>query len=109
MRHARQTSSAPYKLYVPHPLDIHMLQASILNSIQQITDFTYQDDVSILAIRLLVKCVMTLETIERGLNVTLPGSEYKYYREFFRDYEDVICQRIVRTGEFKYAPSWYMI
>jgi hypothetical protein len=62
VRHARRTSAAPYKPYGPHPLDIHMLQASILDNIQQITDFTYQDEVEItpanlmVAIRLLVKC-----------------------------------------------------
>jgi hypothetical protein len=44
-RHARRTSAASYKPYKPRSLDIHMLQASILDNIQQITDFTYQDEV----------------------------------------------------------------
>ncbi len=98
-RHARQTSAAPYKPYGPNPLDIHMLQASILGHIQHITDFTYQDDVNMtpadlmLAIRLLVKCDMTLETIESGLNVTQPGSKYQYYRAVFCDYEDIILDQ----------------
>jgi hypothetical protein len=52
-----------------------MLQASILDNTQQITDSTYQDEVNMtpvnlmVAIRLLVKCELALETIESGLNV----------------------------------------
>ncbi len=52
-----------------------MLQASILEKIQQITDFTYQDDVNMtpatlmVAIRLLVKCDLTLENIESALDI----------------------------------------
>jgi hypothetical protein len=41
----RRTSAASYKPYEPRSLDIHMLQARILDYIQQITDFTYQDEV----------------------------------------------------------------
>ncbi len=99
MQHARQTPAAPYKPYGPHPLDIHMLQASILDNIQQITDFTYQDEVEMtpanlmVAIRLLVKCDLALETIESGLNVAAPGSKYQYYRAVFLDYEDIILDQ----------------
>jgi hypothetical protein len=63
-RHTRRTSAAPYMPYGPYPLDVFMLQASILQNIQQITDFTYQDDVNMtpanlmVAIRLMVKCDM---------------------------------------------------
>ena len=73
-----------------------MLQANILQNIQQITDFTYQDDVNttpanlIVAIRLLVKCDLTLETIESGLQIATTGSKYQYYRAVFLDYEDII-------------------
>ena len=95
-RHTRRTSAAPYKPYGPYPLDIFMLQASILENIQQITDFTYTDDVNMtpanlmVAIRLLVKCELTLETIESGLQIATSGSKYQYYRAFFLDYEDII-------------------
>ncbi len=88
-RHARHTSAASYKPYGPHPLDIHILQAIILDNIQQITDFTYQDEVEmtpanlLVAIRLLVKCDLVLETIESGFNVATPGSKYQYYRAVF--------------------------
>ncbi len=73
-----------------------MLQASILDNIQQITDFTYQDEVEMtpanlmFAIRLFVKYDLALETIESGLNVATPGSKYHYYRAVFLDYEDII-------------------
>jgi hypothetical protein len=76
-----------------------MLQASILDNIQQITDFTYQDEVEMtpanlmVAIRLLVKCDLALETIESGLNVATPGSKYQYYRAIFLDYEDIILEQ----------------
>ncbi len=76
-----------------------MLQASILDNIQQTTDFTYQDKVEMtpanlmVAIRLLVKCDLALETIESGLNVATPGSKYQYYRAVFCDYEDVILDQ----------------
>ncbi len=53
-RHTRRTSAAPYKPYGPYPLDIFMLQASILQNIQQITDFTYQDDVNMTPANLMV-------------------------------------------------------
>jgi hypothetical protein len=72
-----------------------MLQASILQNIQQITDFTYQDDVNMtpanlmVAIRLIVKCDLTLENIESALNIATPGSNYQYYRDVFLDYEDI--------------------
>jgi hypothetical protein len=95
-RHTRRTSAAPYKPYGPYPLDIFMLQASILENIQQITDFTYTDDVNMtpanlmVAIRLLVKCELTLETIESGLQIATSGSKYQYYRAVFLDYEDII-------------------
>jgi hypothetical protein len=95
-RHARQTSAASYKPYEPRSLDIHMLQASILDNIQQMTDFTYQDEVEMtpanlmVAIRLLVKCDLALETIESGLDVATPGSKYHYYRAVFLDYQDII-------------------
>ena len=68
-------------------MDIFMLQASILENIQQITDFTYMDDVNMtpanlmVAIRLLVKCELTLENIESALNIASPGSKYQYYRQ----------------------------
>jgi hypothetical protein len=64
-RHTQRTSATPYKPYGPYPLDIFMLRASILQNIQQITDFTYQDDVNMtpanlmVAIRLIVKCDLT--------------------------------------------------
>ena len=73
-----------------------MLQASILENIQQITDLTYQDDVNMtpanlmVAIRLLVKCDLTLENIESALDIAAPGSKYQYYRAVFCDYEDII-------------------
>ncbi len=98
-QHARRTSTAPYKPYGPHPLDIHMLQASILDNIQQITDFMHQDEVEMtpanrmVAIRLLVNCDLALETIESGLNVATPGSKYQYYRAVFQDYEDIILDQ----------------
>ncbi len=63
-----------------------MLQPSILQNIQQITDFTYVDDVSMtpanlmVAIRLMVKRDLTLENIESALNIATPGSKYQYYR-----------------------------
>jgi hypothetical protein len=66
-----------------------MLQASTLDNIQQITDFTYQGEVEmtpanlLVAIRLLVKCDLALETIESGFNVATPGSKYQYYRAVF--------------------------
>ncbi len=68
----------------------------LLQNIQQITDFTYQDDVNMtsanlmVAIRLLVKCDLTLETIESGLQIATSGSKYQYYRAFFLNYEDII-------------------
>ena len=70
-------------------MDIFMLQANILENIQQITDFTYQDGVNMtpanlmVAIRLLVKCELTLENIESALNIASPGSKYQYYRAVF--------------------------
>ncbi len=76
-----------------------MLQASILQNIQQITDFTYQDDVNMtpanlmVAIRLIVKCDLTLENIENTLNIATPGSKYQYYRAVFCDYEDIILDQ----------------
>ena len=76
-----------------------MLQASILDYIQQITDFTYQDEVEMtpvnlmVAIRLLVKCDLALETIESGLNVAAPGTKYQYYRAVFLDYQDIIQEQ----------------
>ncbi len=76
-----------------------MLQASILQNIQQITDFTYQDDVNMtpanlmVAIRLLVKFDLTLETIESGLQIATSGSKYLYYRAVFCDYEDIILHQ----------------
>jgi hypothetical protein len=45
------------------------------------------------AIRLLVKCDLALETIERGLNVATPGSKYQYYRAVLQDYEDIILDQ----------------
>jgi hypothetical protein len=98
-RHTRRTSAAPYKPYGPYPLDIFMLQASILENIQQITDFTYQDDVNMtpanlmVAIRLMVKCEMTLENIESALDIAAPGSKYQYYRAVFLDYQDGILDQ----------------
>ncbi len=98
-RHARRTSAAPYKLYEPRSLDIHMLQASILDYIQQITDFTYQDEVEMtpakrmVAIHLLVECDLALETIESGLNMAAPGSKCQYFRAVFLDYEDIILDQ----------------
>ncbi len=76
-----------------------MLQASILQNIQQITDFTYVDDVNmtpanlLVAIHLLVKCDLTLENIESALNIATPGSKYQYYRAVFLDYEDIILDQ----------------
>jgi hypothetical protein len=98
-RHTRRTSATPYKPYGPYPLDIFMLQASILQNIQQITDFTYVDDVNmtpanlLVAIHLLVKCDLTLENIESALNIATPGSKYQYYRAVFLDYEDIILDQ----------------
>jgi hypothetical protein len=45
------------------------------------------------AIRLLVKCDLALETIESGLNVAAPGTKYQYYRAVFLDYEDIIQEQ----------------
>ncbi len=76
-----------------------MLQASILQNIQQITDFTNVDDVNMtpanlmVAIRLLMKCDLTLENIESALNIATPGSKYQYYRAVFLDYEDIILDQ----------------
>jgi hypothetical protein len=78
-----------------------MLQASILQNIQQITDFTYVDDVNMtpanlmVAIRPMVKCDLTLENIESALNIATPGStsKYQYYRAVFLDYEDIILDQ----------------
>jgi hypothetical protein len=98
-RHARQTSAASYKLYGPHPIDIHVLQASILDNIQEITAFNYQDDIKMtpsslmVAIRLLIKCDTALEIIENGLNIALPVSKFQYYRAVFTDYEDIILDQ----------------
>jgi hypothetical protein len=101
-RHTRRTSAAPYKPYGPYPLPAgyFMLQASILQNIQQITDFTYQDDVKMtpanlmVAIRLIVKCDMTLENIESALDIAAPGSsKYQYYRAVFLDYQDIILDQ----------------
>jgi hypothetical protein len=85
-------------------MDIHVLQASILDNIQQITTFTYQDDIEMtpsslmVAIRLLIKCDTALETIENGLNITLPGSMFQYYRAVFTDYEDIILEQKTSFG-----------
>ena len=98
-RHARRNSAASYKSYEHRSLDIHMLQASILDYIQQITDFTYQDEVEMtpvnlmVAIRLLVKCDLALEAIESGLNVAAHGTKYQYYRAVFLDYQDIIQEQ----------------
>jgi hypothetical protein len=98
-RHTRRTFAAPYKPYGTYSLDIFMPQASILQNIQQITDFTYQDDVNMtpanlmVAIRLIVKCDLTLETIESGLKIATSGSKYQYYRAVFCDYEDIILDQ----------------
>jgi hypothetical protein len=76
-----------------------MLQSSILHNIQQITDFTYQDEVEMtpanlmVAIHLLVKCDLALKTIKSGLNVATPGSKYHYYRAVFLNYEDIILDQ----------------
>jgi hypothetical protein len=76
-----------------------MLQASILQNIQQITDFTYQDDFNmtpanlIAAIRLIVKCDMILENIESVLDIAAPGSKYQYYRAVFLDHQDIILDQ----------------
>jgi len=45
------------------------------------------------AIRLLVKCDLTLENIESALNIASPGSKYQYYRAVFLDYEDIILDQ----------------
>jgi hypothetical protein len=47
------------------------------------------------AIRLLVKCDLALETIESGLNVAAPGklTKYQYYRAVFLDYQDIIKEQ----------------
>ncbi len=42
------------------------------------------------AIRLLVKCDLTLETIKSDLQIATSGSKYQYYRAVFLDYEDII-------------------
>ncbi len=71
--------------------------------IQQITNFTYQDDIEMtsstlmVAIRLLIKCSIALETIENGLNIALPGSKFQNCRAAFKDclkdYEDIILDQ----------------
>jgi hypothetical protein len=116
-----RTSAAPYKPYGPYPLDIFMLQASILQNIQQITDFTYVNDVNMtpanlmVAIRLLVKCDLTLENIESALNIATPGSKYQYYRAVFLDYEDIILDQkrslemmtaVTGVLTFRYKSRW---
>ncbi len=45
------------------------------------------------AIRLTVKCDLTLENIESALNIATPGSKYQYYRAVFLDYKDIILDR----------------
>ncbi len=45
------------------------------------------------AIRLLVKCDLTLENIESALDIAAPGSKYQYYRAVFCDYEDIILDQ----------------
>jgi hypothetical protein len=45
------------------------------------------------AIRFLVKCGTALETIENGLNITLSGSKFQYYRAVFKDYEDIFLEQ----------------
>ena len=45
------------------------------------------------AIRLMVKCEMTLENIESALDIAAPGSKYQYYRAVFCDYEDIILDQ----------------
>jgi hypothetical protein len=45
------------------------------------------------AICLLVKCDLALETIESGLNVATPGFKYQYNRAVFCDYEDIILDQ----------------
>jgi len=45
------------------------------------------------AIRLLVKCELTLENIESALDIAAPGSKYQYYRAVFLDYEDIILDQ----------------
>jgi hypothetical protein len=45
------------------------------------------------AIRLIVKCDMTLENIESALDIAAPGSKYQYYRAVFLDYQDIILDQ----------------
>ncbi len=45
------------------------------------------------AIRLMVKCEMTLENIESALDIAAPGSKYQYYRAVFLDYQDIILDQ----------------
>jgi hypothetical protein len=76
-----------YSPYGPLNTDFYSLQASILDSIKDISTFTMkhqgiQMDPSNLmrAIRLLVQCETALETTENGLQIALPGSKFQYYR-----------------------------
>ncbi len=90
MRRGGRLYQAPYQPYGTPSMNIHTLQASVLDNFKDITDFTIQTDIEMdssslmVAIRLLVKCDTALETIETGLNIALPGS---------KDYEDIILDQ----------------
>ncbi len=98
IRHAfTHTFQPSYSPYGPLNTDIYSLQASILDSIQEISAFTMkhlgiQMDPSDLmrAIRLLVRCETALETTQNGLQIALPGSKFQYYRPVFKDYEEIL-------------------
>jgi hypothetical protein len=92
-----RTFQPSYSPYGPLNTDIYSLQASILDSIQDISNFTMthlgiQMDPSNLmrAMRLLVQCETALDTTESGLQIALPGSKFQYYRPVFKDYEEIL-------------------
>ncbi len=92
-----RTFQPSYSPYGPLSTDIYSLQASILDTIQELSAFTMssigiQMDASnlIRAIRLLVRCDTAIETTQNGLQITLPGSKFQYYRPVFKDYEEIL-------------------
>jgi hypothetical protein len=96
-----------YSPYSPLNTDFYSLQASILDSIRDISAFTMKhqdiqiDSSNIMrAIRLLAQCETALETTETGLQIALPGSKFQYYRPVFKDFEDTLQRLKTRLLSF---------
>jgi hypothetical protein len=92
-----RTFQPSYSPYSPLNTDIYSLQASILDTIQELSAFTMSNNGiqmdthhMIQAIRLLVRCDTALETTQTSLQITLPGSKFQYYRPVFNDYEEIL-------------------